>query len=118
MQNTSPIFSAPAGITTTATFRRMKIGTTGAIYAGAADKAVGTSISGWNDPGGDDVISIQDLHFGLHFATTGNATAIVPGDLLEALADGKVGKKAAGDACGVAMEGSTSVNSVIRVKYF
>lgn len=118
MQNTSPVFSVPASATNLAAFRRMKLGSTGAAYAGVGDVCVGTSISGWNDPGGDKVSAIQDINFGLHFATVGNGTDIAVGDELEAFANGQVVKRTTGAAVGVALETATEIGHVIRVKYY
>jgi len=120
MQNTSPIFSIPAASTTTATFIRIKMTSTGGSPAGlsANDTAIGTCISGSNDPGGDYWLAVQDLKYGIHFATTGNSTAIAVGDEIEAFTSGKIIKKASLTAIGVALEASSADNSVIRVKYY
>ena len=120
MQNTSPIFSIPAAATNTPTFIRIKMTATGGVPAGlsATDTAIGTCISGANDPGGDTMLAVQDLKFGIHFATTGSATAIAVGDEIEAFTAGKVIKKSALAAVGVALEASAAADNVIRVKYY
>lgn len=118
MQTSSPVFSAPASSATLAQFRRMKLTAAGAAYAGVGDVAVGTSLQGWNDIGGDETCAILDINFGLHFATMGNGTDIVAGDELEAFANGKVVKRTTGPAIGVALDGGTEIDHVIRVKYY
>lgn len=117
MQNTSPVSSFPAASTTTPTNVRIKLGSTGGAVAGARDAAVGTVISGWNDPGGDTSLAVQDLGFGIHFATIGNGTDIAIGDELEALADGKLGKRVAAPVVAIALEACTQDGDQIRVKY-
>lgn len=117
MQNTSPIFSVPAASETTPTFVRVKLGATGGEVAGPLDQAVGTVISGYNDPGGDTSLAVQDLTFGLHFAIIGNGTDIAIGDELEALAGGELGKRVAGAAVAIALEACTADGDQIRVKY-
>lgn len=117
MQNTSPIFSAPAKEVDTPTFVRVKLGADGGEVAGALDQAVGTTISGYNDPGGDTSLAIQDLTFGIHFATIGNGTDVAIGDELEALAGGKLVKRVAGPAVAIALEACTADGDQIRVKY-
>lgn len=116
MQNTSPVFSAPASATDLAPFRRVKLTALGAAYAGVGETAVGTLLPG--DPGGDLTAAIQGLEFGLHFAVMGNATDIVAGDEIEAFADGKVVKRTTGAAIGVALDGGSDADDVIRVRYY
>lgn len=120
MQNTSPIFSIPAAAVNTPTFIRIKMTATGGAAAGlsATDTAIGTTVSGYNDPGGDTHLAVQDIGFGIHFATTGSATAIAVGDEIEAAAAGKIIKKNANAAVGVALEASAATDNVIRVKYY
>ena len=120
MQNTSPIFSIPAAAVGTPTFIRIKMTSTGGVAAGlsATDTAIGTTVSGAYDPGGDTILALQDIKFGIHFATTGSATAIAVGDEIEAFTSGKVIKKNALAAVGVALEASAAADNVIRVKYY
>ena len=117
MQNTSPISSYPAAAVDTPTFIRVKLGSTGGAAAGIRDQAVGTTVSGYNDPGGDTSLAVQDLNYGLHFATIGNGTDVAIGDELEALADGKLGKRVAAPAVAIALEACTESGDQIRVKY-
>jgi hypothetical protein len=116
MQNTSPVFSVPASATDLVPFRRAKVTATGAAYAGADEAAVGTLLPG--DPGDDLYSAIQDLTFGVHFAVMGSDTNIAVGDEIEAAADGKIVKLAAGPAIGVALEAGTDEDDMIRVKYY
>lgn len=118
MQNSSPIFSIPAKEVDTPTFRRITMTATGGDLAGVSDKALGTSVSGYNDPGGDTSLAVQDLSFGIHFATMGSNTDIAVGDEIEAAADGKVVKLSAGPAVGVALEAGSDTGDIIRVKYY
>jgi len=116
MQNTSPIFSFPTASNDLVPFRRAKITAAGAAYAGATDEAVGTLLPG--DPGMDEHAAIQDLTFGIHFATMGSNDNIAVGDEVEAAADGKVVLLANGPAIGVAMEAGSDAGDQIRVKYY
>lgn len=118
MQNTSPILSIPAAEVDTPTFRRIKMTADGGALAGVGDVSVGTSISGYNDPGGDTSLAIQPPEFGIHFATMGSDTDIAVGDEIEAAADGKIVKLATGPAIGVALEAGSDTGDVIRVKYY
>lgn len=117
MQNTSPISSFPAASGTTPSFVRAKLGALGGVVADARDEAVGTVISGWNDPGGDTSLAVQDLTYGIHFATVGNGTDIAIGDELEAFAGGKLVKRVAGPVVAIALEACTAAEDQIRVKY-
>jgi hypothetical protein len=116
MQNTSPVFSVPASAADLAPYRRAKITATGAAYAGSGEAAVGTLLPG--DPGDEEQSAVQDLTFGVHFATMGSNTDIAIGDEVEAAADGKIVKLSAGPAVGVALEAGVDENDVIRVKYY
>lgn len=116
MQNSSPIFSFPASATDLEPFRRVKLGSTGAAYAGVQDVAVGTLLAG--DPGDDAISAIQGLDFGIHFATIANGTDVAIGDELQAAADGKLAKLTTGPAVAVALEACTDENDVIRVRYY
>lgn len=117
MNNSSPISSFPAASGTTPTFVRVKLGSTGGAVAGALDQAVGTTLSGWNDPGGDTTLAVQDLTFGIHFATIGNGTDVAVGDELEAFAGGKLVKRVAGPAVAIALQACANAEDRIRVKY-
>jgi hypothetical protein len=116
MQNSSPIFSVPASADDLVPFRRVKIGSTGAAYAGVLDRAAGTLLPG--DPGDDTVSAVQGLEFGIHFATIGNGTDIAVGDELQAAADGKLVKRTTGPAVAVALEACTEEDDQIRVRYY
>lgn len=116
MQNTSPVFSVAASATDLVPFRRVKMTSTGAAYAGAAEVAVGTLLPG--DPGDETQSAVQGLEFGVHFATMGDGTNIAIGDEIEASANGKVIKLGSGPAIGVALEAGTDEDDVIRVRYY
>lgn len=113
--NVNPVFSVPASATDLKPFRRVKITSSGAAYAGADDAAVGTLLPG--DPGNADHAAVQDLTLGLHFATIGNGTDVAVGDLLQPAADGKLVKQTTGKAVAVALEACTDADDQIRVKY-
>jgi len=116
MQNTSPIFSVAASAADLQPFRRVKMTSTGAAYAGVGDVAIGTNLPG--DPGDETQSAVQALEFGIHFATAGNGTDIAFGDEIEAFAGGKVVKRTTGAAIGVALEGCSDADDVIRVRYY
>lgn len=116
MQNTSPVFSLPASATDLEPYRRAKVTSTGAAYAGSGESAVGTLLPG--DPGDDLYSAVQDLTFGVHFATMGSNTDIAVGDEVQAAADGKIVKLSAGPAVGVALEAGSDDGDIIRVKYY
>lgn len=116
MQNSSPIFSFAAAADDLVPFRRVKITSTGAAYAGVADVAVGTLLPG--DPGGDTTAAIQGHEFGIHFATMADGTNIAIGDEIEAAANGKIAKLSTGAAIGVALEAGTDTDDMIRVRYY
>lgn len=114
--NTENVISLPTSDAAIPYFRRVKMTATGIALAGAADKAIGTVLP--SDPGtrdGATTAAVQRLANGIHFATTGSATAIAVGAQLEAVADGKLVVKNTGDAVAVALEASAAADNVIRV---
>lgn len=112
--NTNPVFSVGSDGELDA-FRRVKMTASGVAYAGATDAHIGTTLPGDLNR---DQAAVQSKGVGIHVATTSAATAIVAGDELQGAADGKVTKKAAGDAIGVALEGAAAADSEIRVIYY
>lgn len=90
----------------------VKFTATGVDKTGVSDRACGTVL---NDTliGQAAAIALRKA-FGLHYVTTGSATAITAGDELEQGALGTVVKFAAGTKIGVAREPSSATGSIIR----
>lgn len=113
--NINPIISLPAGAALVAS-RRVKVDNAGAVvYAGAADRAIGTTLQDYASGTAADIHLVSGG--GLHFATIGSNTAVAKGDALEAAADGQLVKQNLGKVVAVALEGSSSTGSIIRVVY-
>lgn len=95
----------------------VKIDATGKAAAagvgGAGDKAIGSVLQDAKAGKACDVALFGS--YPTHDLTVGNATAVVPGDEIEFLAAGKVGKFAAGTKVGVALQGSIEAGSIIEV---
>jgi hypothetical protein len=113
--NQSNIISLPVSAANLEPFRRMKFGAAGLEYAGAADPSIGTFLPA--DPGMDVVGALQPRGIGIHFVIIGSNTDVAVGDTLEAAADGKLVKLAAGLAEAVALEACSDLNDQIRAVF-
>jgi hypothetical protein len=80
---------------------RVKLVATGIDIAGAGDRAIGTLVRGPLKDTVNGACAVFLFSNGLHYGVIANATAIDPGDLLEAAAAGKVRKLAARAITGV-----------------
>jgi hypothetical protein len=87
-----------------------------AAVAGATDRWIGSVLQ--DAKAGKAVDLALRNGYPCHDLITGNATAIVPGDEVEQLAAGKIGKFAAGTKVGVAIQGSVEAGSQIEVMVY
>lgn len=112
--NCNPVFSIAASAAL-APFRRVRMGANGVEYAGAGDAHIGTTLPGDLNR---EQAAVQGKSVGIHNAITADATAIAPGDEIEGSAEGKVVKKDAGAAIGVALEAVAEADAELRVIYY
>ncbi len=112
--NCNPVFSVAASAVL-APFRRVKMSANGVEYAGAGDAHIGTTLPGDLNR---EQAAVQSKSVGIHNAVTTDATALVPGDEIEGAADGKITKKDAGAAIGVALEAVAEADAEVRVVYY
>jgi hypothetical protein len=109
--NSSNVISENSDVALTAHLL-VKFTATGVDKCGTGDRACGTVLNDTliNTPA---AVALRK-NFGIHYVTTGSATAIVAGDELEQGALGTVVKFSAGTKIGVAREPASATGSIIR----
>lgn len=114
--NHNNIISLPNSGTALVAFTRVRVGAGPVVLpAEAAETAVATVLQ---DTAPNGMADLQLIRGTCHYATIGSATAISPGDELEAAPSGRLVKKADGAAIAVALQAASAAGHVIRVVYY